>query len=91
MGTGDPGRPARRVRGMGTGDPGRHSRVRRGQGWMGRVIRAHAHSRAAGGPVRSRRTGAAVSQVVRAVVFGGFSPAPLSPPQLGLSHAQQLR
>ena len=43
-------------------------------------------------PVRSRRAGAAVSQVVRAVVFGGFLvPAPLSPPQLGLSHAQQLR
>ena len=56
---------------------------------MGRVICVHAHSRAARGPVRSRRAGAAVSQVVRAVVFGGFSPAPLSPPQLGLSHAQQ--
>ena len=65
---------------MGTGDPGRHSRVRRGQGWMGRVTRVRTHSRGARGPVRSRCAGAAVSQVVRAVVFGGFIPAQLSPP-----------
>ena len=48
---------------------------------MGRVTRARAHGREARGPVRSRRMGAAISQVVRAVAFGGFSPAPLSPPQ----------
>ena len=89
MGTGDPGRPARRVRGMGTVDPGRHSRVRRGQGRLGRVAQCADRSHTAAGrrPVRSRRADAAVSQVVWAVVFGGLA-LPAQPPPTRAEHAR---
>ena len=59
MGTGDPGRPARRVRGMGTVDPGRHSRVRRGRGGWGGSLSARigrTQPRAIGQSGRAART-----------------------------------